>query len=101
LQFFTTFGSVSGLHTAVTFGSVMRLQVTAGLQINIGLQPPTLYEPFVAGTMLRRPKQTKERVEPTIFSKIAIEIKHLIRFDLPLLLRILRYMCRNHVATWA
>jgi len=44
---------------------------------------------------------TKERVEPTILSIIAIDIRHLTRFALLLLLQILRYMWRNHVATWA
>jgi len=51
--------------------------------------------------MLRRLEPTKERVEPTILSTIAIEITHLTRFALLLLLRIIRYMWRNHVATWA
>jgi len=51
--------------------------------------------------MLRRPEPTKERVEPTILSKIAIEITHLTRFALLLLLQILRYTWRDHVATWA
>jgi len=51
--------------------------------------------------MLRRPESTKGKVEPTILSTIAIEIIHLTRFALLLLLRILRYMWRNHVATWA
>jgi len=83
------------LQITVTFGSVL------GLQVNSGLQPPTRWEPFVADTMLRHPELTKERVEPTILSTIAIEITHLTRFSLLLLLRILRYMCRNHVATWA
>jgi len=84
-----------GLQIIVTFGSVLRLQV------NSGLQPPTRWEPFVAGTMLRRPEPTKEKVEPTILSLIAIEIRHLTRFALLLLLRIQRDMWRNHVATWA
>jgi len=35
-----------------TFGSVLGLQITAGLQANTGLQPPTRWEPFVADTML-------------------------------------------------
>jgi len=51
--------------------------------------------------MLRSPEPTKERVEPTILSLTAIEITHLTRFTLLLLLRIQRYMCRNHVVTWA
>jgi len=51
--------------------------------------------------MLRRPEPTKEKVELTILSTIAIEISHLTSFALLLLLRILRYMWRNHVATWA
>ena len=95
MKFFATFGSVLGLQIIVTFGSVLRLQV------NSGLQPPTRWEPFVAGTMLRRPEPTKEKVEPTILSLIAIEIRHLTRFALLLLLRIQRDMWRNHVATWA
>jgi len=74
----------------VTFGSVLGLQVTVGLQIYTGLQPPTRREPYVAGTMLRRPEPTKEGVEPTIFSIIAIEITHLSRFALLLLVRIQR-----------
>ena len=57
-----------------TFDSVLGLQISVGLQVNSGLQPPTRWEPFVAGTMLRRPEPTKERVEPTILSKIAIGI---------------------------
>jgi len=84
-----------------TFSSVLRLQVTVDCRLNSGLQPPTCWEPFVASTVLRRPEPTKERVEPTILSTIAIEITHLTRFALLLLLRILRYMWRNHVATWA
>jgi len=51
--------------------------------------------------MLCHPEKTKERVEPTILSIIAIEIRHLTWFTLLLLLRILRCMWRNHVATWA
>jgi len=51
--------------------------------------------------MLRRPQPTKERVKQTCLSTIAIGITHLIRFSLPWLLRILRYMWRNQVATWA
>jgi len=49
--------------------------------------------------MLSRPESTKEKVEPTILSTIAIEITRLTRFALPLLLRIL--LLRIHVATWA
>jgi len=101
LNFFTTFSLVLGLQITVTFGSVLGLQVTLGTQVNSGLQPPTRWEPFVAATMLRRPEPTKETVEPMILSIKAIEIRHLTRFALLLLLRILRYMCRNHVATWA
>ena len=101
LNFFATFGSILGLEIAVTFGSVLGLQVTVGLQVNTGLQPPIRWEPFVADTMLRRPEPTQERVEPTMLSIIATEITHLIRFALLLLLRILRYMWRNHVVTWA
>ena len=71
LNFFATFISVLGLQITVTFGSVL------GLRGNTGLQPPTRWEPFVAGTMLCRPETTKERVEPTILSIIAIEIMHL------------------------
>jgi len=52
------------LNFIATFGSVVGLQVTAGPQVNSGLQPPTRWEPFVAGTMLRRPEPTKETVEP-------------------------------------
>jgi len=70
----------------LTFDSVL------GLQVNIGLQPPTGWEPFVAATMLRHPEPTKERVEPTILSIKAIEIRHLTGFTLQLQLRILRYM---------
>jgi len=36
--------------------------------------------------MLRRPEPNKERVEPTNLSTIAIDITHLTRFDLLLLL---------------
>jgi len=101
LNFFATFGSILELQITVTFGSVLGLQVTVGLQVNSGLQPPTRWEPFVAGAMLRRSEPTKEIVEPTILSIVAIDIRHLIRFALLLQLRILRYMCRIHVATWA
>jgi len=68
LNFFATFASVLRLQITVTFGSVV------GLQVNTGLQPPTRWEPFVAGTMLRHPEPAKERVEPMILSIIAIEI---------------------------
>jgi len=51
--------------------------------------------------MLLRPEPTKQRIEPTILSTIAIEIAYLTRFALLLLLRFLRYMWRNRVATWA
>jgi len=76
LNFFATFGSVLGLH------------VTIGLQVNSELQPLTRWEPFVVGTLLCRPKPTKERVEPTILSIIAIEITLLTSFTFLLLLRI-------------
>jgi len=49
--------------------------------------------------LLPRSEPTKEKVEPTILSKIAIEIAHLTTFALLLLLRILRYMWRNHIAS--
>ena len=55
----------------------------------------------ISATMLRRPEPTKENVELTIFSIIATDITHLTRFTLLLLLRILHYMWRNHVATCA
>jgi len=48
------------LQITATFGSVLGLQVTAGLQVNSGLKLPTRWEPVVAGTMLRRPEPTKE-----------------------------------------
>jgi len=86
------------LYFRATFGSVLRLQITVsfglvlGLQVNTGLQPPTHWEPFVTGTMLHRPEPTKERVEPTILSIIAIEIRHLTRLALLLLPQILCYM---------
>jgi len=70
----------------ITFGSVL------GLQVNSGFQPPTCWELFVAGTMLHRPEPTKERVETTIISITAIEIRHLTRFALLMLLRFQRYM---------
>ena len=77
------------------------LQMTVGLQVNTRLQPPAHWETFVAGRMLRRPEPTKEGVELTILSIIAIEIRHLTMFAPAMLLRILRYMWRNHVATRA
>jgi len=80
------------LNFIATFGSVFGLQFTAGPQVNSGLQTPTRWETFVAGTMLRRPEPTKETVEPMILSIIAIAITHWTRFTLPLLLRIQRYM---------
>jgi len=103
LNFFATFVSILRLQITATFGSVLRLQVTGGLQVNNGQKPLTRCEPFVTGTMLRRPEPTKKRVEPTILSIIAIEIRHLTRFALLLLLQILHCMWRNHVATraWA
>jgi len=100
LNFFTTLGSVFGLQITITFGSVLGLKVTVGLEVNTALQPQTRWQPLVAGTMLRRSEPTKERVEPTIFSIIVIEIRHFTRFVFLLLLRILCYMWRNHVATW-
>jgi len=107
------------LNFIATFGSILGLQVTARPQVNSGLQPPTrlsqaqccvgaicrrhnaVSEPFVAGTMLCRHESTNETVEPMILSIIAIVITHLTRFTLLLLLRIQRYMWRNHVLTWA
>jgi len=87
------------------FSTILEVQIivtfSLGLQVNTRLQPPTRWEPFVVGTMLRHPDPTKESVEPTILGIIAIEITHLTRFALLLLLRILRHMWRNHVATWA
>jgi len=88
------------LNFIATFSSVLGLQVTAG-QVNSGLQPPTRWELFVPGTMLRRPEPSKETVEPSILGIIEIAITRLTRFTLLLLLRIQRYMWRNHVATWA
>jgi len=89
------------LNFIATFGSILGLQATAGPQVNSGLQPPTRWETFVAGTMLRRPEPTKETVKPMILSIKAIAITHLTRFTLLLLLRIQRYMWGSHVATWA
>jgi len=51
--------------------------------------------------MLRRPEPIKERIELTTLSIIAIQITHSTTFTLLLLLRIQRYMLRNHIATWA
>jgi len=48
------------LYFFATFGSVLELQVTVGLQVNTGLQPPTRWEPYVAGTMLCCPEPIKE-----------------------------------------
>jgi len=56
---------------------------------------------WLAATMLRRLESTKERGEPTILSITAVEITHLTRFTLLLLLRINRCMCRNQVPKWA
>ena len=89
-----------GLLVTVTLGSVLGLQVTVGLPINSGLQPPTSWEPFVVGTILRCPEPTKEIIEPTILSIITIEIIHLTRFTLLLLVRILRYMWQRDYATY-
>jgi len=95
LELLRNFWSVLGQQISVIFGSVL------GLQVNTGLQPLTRGRPFVAGTILRRPEPTKERVEPTILSIMAFEITHLTRFALLLLLRIIPYMWRNHVTIWA
>ena len=54
----------------------------------------------VAVTIMRHPEQTKETVERATLDITAVEIPHSIRFTLLLLLRIQRYMWRNHVATW-
>jgi len=95
-----------GLELIIFFWTLSQLlvqfwQVTAGPQVNSGLQPQTRWEPFVAGTMLSCPEPTKERVEPMILSIIAVAITHLTRFTLLLLLRIQRYIWHNHVTTWA
>jgi len=63
----------------------------------IGIFQLALHLKFVfhimnTSTMLRRPEPTKERVEPTILLTVAIEITHLTRFVLLLLLRSLRYV---------
>jgi len=71
LELLRNFWSVLGQQISVIFGSVL------GLQVNTGLQPLTRGRPFVAGTILRRPEPTKERVEPTILSIMAFEITHL------------------------
>jgi len=57
----------------------------------------------VAATIIimRRSEPTKEKVELTTLGTTKIEIPHLTRFTLILLLRIQRYMWRNHVTTWA
>jgi len=89
------------LNFFATFDSVLGLQATGGLQVSSELQPLRHCEPFVTGTPLCRPEPTKERVKPTILSAIAIEIIHLARFTLLLLLRIQCYMWRNNVVTWA
>jgi len=78
------------LNFIAAFGSVLGRQVTAGPQVNSELQPPTRWESFSAGTMLRHPEPTKETVEPMILSMIAIAITHLTRSRLLLLLR---YQC--------
>jgi len=41
------------LNFFATFGFILGLKVTVGLQVNDGLQPPTCWESFVTGTMLR------------------------------------------------
>jgi len=51
------------LNFFASFSSVLGLQVTVGLQVNSELQPPTRLDPFVAGTLLRHPEPTKQRVE--------------------------------------
>jgi len=51
--------------------------------------------------MLHRPEPTPEIAELTILSITAIEVTHLTMFTILLLLRIERYMWRNHVATLA
>jgi len=62
---------------------------------------PTRWETSAAAVMLRRPEPTKERVELTTLSIIAIQIIRSTTFTLLLLLLIQRYMLRNHIATWA
>jgi len=52
LNFFATCDTVLGLQITVSFGSILGLQVAVGLQVNTGLQPPTRWEPLVAGTIL-------------------------------------------------
>jgi len=62
------------LNIIAIFGSVLGLQVTAGPQVNSGLQPPTRWEPFVAGTMLRRPELANRGVqEPEYRSRLRPE----------------------------
>ena len=48
------------LNFIANFASVLGLQVTAGPQVNCGL-PPTRWETFVAGTMLRCLSQPKKQ----------------------------------------
>jgi len=51
--------------------------------------------------VLRHPEPNKEAVEEMTLSITVIAMTHLTWFTLLLLLRIQRYMWRNHVATWA
>jgi len=66
-----------------------------------GFLLPIRWEPSTAAVMLRRPEPTKETVEPRTLSIIAIQIIRSTTFTLLLLLRIQRYMWRNHIDTWA
>ena len=106
LEFIFSFELLRNFHFSFAIADYCNFQFSFGtagycwLQVNCGLQPPTRWEPFVASTMLSRPEPTKERVQSTILSTIAIEITHLTRFAIRFLLRILCYMWRNHVATW-
>jgi len=59
----------------------------------------TAFSSLVHSNVHLCPETTKERVEPSTFSIMAIEITHSTGFRLVLLLRIQRYMWRNHVAT--
>jgi len=84
-----------------TIKSILNALHFLSLSLNGGFLLVKRWETSTAAVMLRRPEPIKERIELTTLSIIAIQITHSTTFTLLLLLRIQRYMLRNHIATWA
>jgi len=91
-EFIVRPGPICGIITSPRYFTISQAQ---GGDLQQRIAVTDMMGPIFVAIMLRRPEPTKEKVEPTILSTIAIEIIHSARFTLLLLLRIQRYMWRN------